>query len=136
MSVSGRSGTASFFYSTHHGQSLNTHGAAPPPPQTLRHQLPHRCLALLKERLAFEPWGKATETALAELQFPAVSHALYETSDESFNLFPSAHLGTEGLVVGDCARSSHTSKVLVQQEKGRMLDCFCFHWSKALEWAD
>lgn len=63
---------------------------------------------------------------MAELQFPAVSHAQDEASGESFNLFSSAHLGAEGLAVGGCAGSSHASKLLLQQEKDRMLDCYLF----------
>lgn len=65
------------------------------------------------------------------LPFPAVSQAQCQTLAESFNLFPSTHLGAEGLVVGDCAVSSHTAEFLLPQEKGRMLG-----WSRAPEWAD
>lgn len=53
-------------------------------------------------------------------------HAQYETSGESFNPLPCTHRGAEGLVARDCAGSSHASKLFLQQEKDRLLDCFLF----------
>lgn len=55
-----------------------------------------------------------------------VSVIRYVASGEPLNALPSAHLGAEGLVVGDCAGCSLASKLLHQQEKDRMLNRVLF----------